>query len=77
MILQSKVVLAVIAASLVGQSLAASPAFFQSFSGNDWKSSFKQSTDSNYSGELVAEVPEGLTEPALKVFSGLQFSPSK
>jgi hypothetical protein len=63
----TKIVLTVIAASLLGQSFAASPIFFQQFSGSAWKSSFKQSTDSKYTGELVAEVPEGLTEPALKV----------
>jgi len=65
---RTKFVLAVIAASILGHSSAASPIFFQQFSGSAWKSIFKQSTDSKYSGELVAEVPEGLTEPALKVF---------
>jgi calnexin len=64
---RTRFVLAVIAASLLGQSFAASPIFFQQFGDSSWKSSFKQSTDSKYSGELVAEVPEGLTEPALKV----------
>jgi hypothetical protein len=64
---RTKFVIAVIAASILGHSFAASPIFFQQFSGSDWKSSFKQSTDSKYTGELVAEVPEGLTEPALKV----------
>ncbi len=65
---RTRFVLAVIAASLLGQSFAASPIFFQQFGDSSWRSSFKQSTDSKYSGELVAEVPEGLTEPALKVF---------
>lgn len=58
--------LAVAVSCLLGVSYGASPVFFQQFSDDSWKSSFKQSTDSKYNGQLVAEIPEGLKEPALK-----------
>lgn len=58
---------ALIAASLLGATLAASPLFFEDFAGEAWKKSFVKSTVEKYSGELVAEVPEGLEDAALKV----------
>lgn len=56
-----------IIAAFVGQSFGASPIFFQQFKDSTWSSTFKQSSDPKYSGVLEAAIPEGLSEPALKV----------
>lgn len=63
----SPALFALIAASLLAATLAASPLFFEDFAGESWRKSFIKSTVEKYSGELIAEVPEGLEDAALKV----------
>ena len=61
----SKALAALFLVSIVGSSFSL-PLFHQDFSGSGWKSQFLKSTDSRYNGDLVAETPEGWTQPGLK-----------